>query len=64
MKSVAERGEPKEVEARLGKDEMLTIPKCPFCGKPHYHGKGYGHRSAHCVGGGPDEGYVLVPMKD
>lgn len=45
---------------------------CPFCGQVHLHGKGEGHRVAHCDGrkarsavrGGvtyrPQDGYILV----
>lgn len=34
---------------------QLTIRRCPFCSKKHYHGDGgvagprFGHRLAHCV---------------
>lgn len=26
-----------------------TLP-CPFCGRPHQHGEGEGHKVAHCAG--------------
>jgi hypothetical protein len=43
---------------------QLTTEPCPFCGKRHYHGsagetKGFEHRLAHCVKGGPMEGYYI-----
>jgi hypothetical protein len=38
-----------------GKFWSVSVPKCPLCGKKHYHGGGtgsvpdLGHRAAHCV---------------
>lgn len=29
----------------------LVVVRCPFCGKPHYHTRGGGHRLSHCEGG-------------
>ena len=43
---------------------------CPYCGRRHRHGHAtadplpdgtYGHRSAHCVDGLGEDGYILVP---
>ena len=48
---------------------LWTVRRCPFCGKGHQHGGGtldgdpralLGHRVAHCVGTGSNDGYVLV----
>lgn len=36
----------------------LIVLRCPYCGREHIHGAGYGHRAAHC---GAHGGYVLVP---
>ena len=33
---------------------------CPHCKRPHHHGKGEGHRVAHCTDGPfRERGYVL-----
>ena len=54
------------IEAKItGRDGIqLTTDRCPFCGRRHYHGsagqpKGFEHRLAHCVKGGPSEGYYI-----
>ena len=38
---------------------------CPHCGKNHHHGKGEGHRVAHCGKHSPynKTGYILVYPK-
>lgn len=39
---------------------------CPFCGNVHIHGAGEdrtaasGHRVAHCTGGRPNPGYIVI----
>ena len=39
---------------------------CPYCGKCHVHGAGEdgsaanGHRVAHCTGGRPSPGYIVI----
>jgi|GEM_PF-5324537 len=45
----------------------LTIARCPYCGKPHYHGGGdgdtpsFGHRGAHCINhSNNSRGYILI----
>jgi len=30
------------------KKESEDTDPCPFCGKPHRHGEGFGHRITHC----------------
>jgi hypothetical protein len=30
-------------------DEDQWVIRCPYCRKRHYHGKGEGHRVAHCL---------------
>lgn len=54
------------LEAKItGRDGVqLTTEPCPFCGSRHYHGsarqpRGFEHRLAHCVKGGPTEGYYI-----
>ena len=55
-----------EVEAYEHRDGInLVVKKCPYCGEEHWHGKGYGHRVAHCTGRqGNSAGYILVEPKD
>lgn len=50
-----------------GKCWILTVDRCPGCGRTHAHGGGtgaepsYGDRSAHCIGPNRCGGYELVP---
>ena len=40
---------------------------CPFCGEPHIHGEGDGHRATHCGNGAEDEvrsGAVVLRRED
>jgi len=32
---------------------------CPWCGEVHVHGRGEGHRIAHCLGGTRGRGYTI-----
>jgi hypothetical protein len=43
---------------------QLTTAPCPHCGHQHFHGsggnlKGFQHRLAHCLDGGPPGGYYI-----
>lgn len=38
----------------------LIVPDCPICHQRHHHGKGYGHRIAHCTDL-DGLGYILIP---
>ena len=31
------------------RDTGCATTPCPYCGEPHHHGEGDGHRTAHCV---------------
>ena len=46
-------------------DKGFLSAWCPFCKKWHNHGKGEGHRVAHCGEGSPFKktGYVLKVVK-
>jgi hypothetical protein len=54
---------------RQGDPWTWVVPRCPLCAGRHVHGAGMtqqgargllGHRTAHCVGRMPLDGYVLV----
>jgi hypothetical protein len=65
-KSVVEDRTIPTMHVRLGKDGVSVSGTCPYCNKKHTHGKGrskgpdLGHRVSHCVGGKPNNGYVLM----
>lgn len=55
--------EPPIVIGIENKDGDMVIT-CPYCGKRHIHGKGEGHRVAHCLVRSRDNnGYTIVLEK-
>jgi len=61
MSNESEAREVPNVIAELHGDHLNIT--CPYCGKIHTHGLGYGHRVAHCYKPMRDNsmGYNLVP---
>ena len=54
--------------ARVDSEQCLH-PWCPYCAREHHHGRGAGHRNAHCDGCSASPfpfpgGYMLEPQPD
>jgi hypothetical protein len=56
------------VRIRDPRGDLLVVPRCPHCSRPHTHGLGpqkgpgaHGHRQSHCLSGpwNPNVGYYL-----
>lgn len=44
--------------------ETWALVQCPFCGKEHVHGRGKGHRVAHCDGTESRSYWLAAPAGD